>query len=158
MIETRRATANDEPLARTLHEKGYRDVVERQFGTWDQSAQESFFLNKWNPERFEIVQLDGVPVDYFSWENRDDHVFASELVILPEFRGRGIGSHLLKQLKEQASVLNIPLKPQALRENHLAIALYMRLGINYYDTNETHCMMAWQENISLDGSATRERK
>jgi len=46
-ISRRPATPADESIARELHERGYRDVVVRQFGSWNQEQQQHFFAEKW---------------------------------------------------------------------------------------------------------------
>lgn len=48
LITRRPATEADREWARQLHHRVVRDVVERQFGSWDEDQQDRFFANDWN--------------------------------------------------------------------------------------------------------------
>ncbi|MCH8057202.1 MAG: hypothetical protein IIB78_04955, partial [Proteobacteria bacterium] len=54
MPEIRRARESDREFARQTHHAAYREVVERQFGPWDEVLQNSFFEADWNPATNEI--------------------------------------------------------------------------------------------------------
>ena len=42
-LKLRPATADEKDFCRQVHHLAYRDVVERQFGRWDESQQEVYF-------------------------------------------------------------------------------------------------------------------
>lgn len=42
-LEMRAAQEGDREFARLAHHAAYRDVVERQFGPWDEASQDDFF-------------------------------------------------------------------------------------------------------------------
>ena len=44
-ITKRRAEATDAEFARSVHHRAYRDVVIRQYGMWDEKAQDDFFAD-----------------------------------------------------------------------------------------------------------------
>ena len=74
MTLTRRpATPADTDFARSVHHQAYRDVVVRQFGTWDESRQDEFFAADWSAGGFEILLCDAEPCGYVAVERRSHH-------------------------------------------------------------------------------------
>jgi hypothetical protein len=57
-ITTRQAAAADTDFAREAYHAAYRDVVERQFGPWDEAAQDAYFTADWRPAAAELVLVD----------------------------------------------------------------------------------------------------
>lgn len=96
-ISRRAATAEDYDLARRWHHAAFRDVVLRQFGTWDEARQDDFFDDAWTPEAKEIIVVDGVESAYCVVEHRDNTIYLVDLVISPEYQCRGIGSAILRK-------------------------------------------------------------
>ncbi len=151
-ISRRHATPDDESLARRLHESGYRDVVVRQFGKWDKEQQERFFVAKWFPEKYEILLCEQAASGYLWVEDTADSVAIMEIVILPEFQNRGIGSRVLKEEMVRARSCNVPVMLRVLKESR-AVAFYSRLGLQEYDRTETHILMKWKDNQASGGTA-----
>ena len=54
-VTTRPAQDADTPFARAVHHAAYRDVVERQFGPWNEAAQDQYFATGWDPTTCQIV-------------------------------------------------------------------------------------------------------
>jgi len=63
-ITRRLATTADTDSARRIHHAAVRSVVERQFGTWDQLRQDSFFAADWASAVFEVILVDGAMAGY----------------------------------------------------------------------------------------------
>lgn len=120
-------------------------MVVRQFGAWDESRQDSLFNSGWSSAEHEILLCDGAPCGYVSVEEYPDYVHVRELVVLPEYQGRGIGSSLLRQVLEQARARHVSVKLGVLRENRV-VNLYQRLGFREFDRTETHIMMQWNDS------------
>lgn len=133
----RPATAADEAFARDCHHRAMRDVVVRQFGPWDEAMQDRFFDAFWRGHDVQIVELDGSPCGYLGVTEYDDAVHVVELVLHPDAHGRGIGTHLLRDV----FALGKPVQLQVLHENHRARALYERLGFAEIDRTPTHHVM-----------------
>lgn len=134
---------NDYEFGRLVHHSVYRDVVTRQFGSWDEGVQNGFFKEGWNRAPHKIIIVDGVPAGVFSVAVNSEHVFLSELQILPEYQGRGLGSQIIKQQMQDAKSLKLPLRLQVLRENK-AQQLYRRLGFDVTETTDIHVKMEWR--------------
>ena len=140
MITTRPPNDNDKEFVRQVHHLGYRDVVVSQFGSWDQAKQDDFFEKKWLNANLTILIAQGEPCGYAAVEDRSGEIRVVELVVHPEFQGRGIGSEFLKNVIEIAERRGVPVRLQVLLKNR-AIDLYRRLGFRQYDNTDTHVLM-----------------
>jgi ribosomal protein S18 acetylase RimI-like enzyme len=131
-----------------VHHQAYRDVVERQFGAWKLAAQDAYFQDGWDAAPHEIVECDGLPVGYVCVEDRPDLVYLRELVLLPEFHNRGIGTAVLRQVLSRAEGRGVPVQLQTLHANRAA-ALYRRLGFYEIGRTETHILFEWLPPVHL---------
>jgi ribosomal protein S18 acetylase RimI-like enzyme len=132
----------DYEFCRNVHHSAYREVVIRQFGSWDESMQDGFFREGLNRAPHKIVEIDGTPIGVVSTEIKRDCLYMSELQLLPEYQGQGIGSIIVKEQMAVAKSLNLPLRLVVLRENR-AQDLYRRLGFMTTGTTEIHVKMEW---------------
>jgi ribosomal protein S18 acetylase RimI-like enzyme len=140
-IRRRVAKFDDIEFARSVHHKSYHDVIISQFGNWDTEAQDKFFESGWkNGLNHEIILCNNVTCGYCSFEKTDRSLILSELVILPKFQNRGIGSKFLKEKIEEAKTKMIPVKLQVLKANRAA-DLYEKLGFVKIDETKTHYKM-----------------
>ena len=138
-ISRRAATPADTEWARQLHHAAVQGVVERQFGAWDQAAQDAFFEADWRGGNFEIIDYDGAPCGYACIEDRPDDVHVRELDIDPLFQGKGIGTAILTATIELARARGVPVVLGTLHENEAA-GLYRRLGFVETERTATHIL------------------
>ena len=141
-VTKRAAAAEDYDVVRQWHHAAFRDVVVRQFGTWDESRQDGFSDDAWAPEATEIIIVDGVECGYCVVEHRDNAICLVDLVISPAYQGRGIGSTVLRALQHQAVTERVPIHLRVLHANR-AKELYTRLGFRPAGQTETHILMCW---------------
>jgi ribosomal protein S18 acetylase RimI-like enzyme len=141
-ISRRPATVADSDFARSVHHRAYRDVIERQYGSWSQRAQDKFFSDAWVAAAHETILCDAVPCGYACVENRNHEVYLRELVIDPDFQGRGIGTYLVKETQNHATAREVPVRLQTHIANR-ALNLYSRLGFRETGRTETHVLMEW---------------
>jgi ribosomal protein S18 acetylase RimI-like enzyme len=138
--ELRPAAETDKEAARTMNDRCYRDVVERQFGVWDTDVQRHFFEKKWDPNHYQMILHQGKMVGVLASETREDHVYLSEIQIDPEFQGRGLGTAVVSDVVREARDAGLPVRLQVLLENR-ARTLYERLGFAVTGETETHFLM-----------------
>jgi GNAT superfamily N-acetyltransferase len=121
------ATPSDHAWLRHLNQLAYRDVVMRQFGAWDEQTQGEEFDAKLKRGAFRIIELKGRPVGAVWSEERDDHVYLHELIVLPDSQGQGIGSQILSLEIARAEALRKPVRLHVLALSR-AVDLYIRKG------------------------------
>ena len=105
---------------------------------WSEEQKEAFLHMQFNAQtehysiyypnaEYKIIEHDGVPAGRLTVENRSDHYLIMDIALLPKYRGSGIGTFLVEQLKQEAARLNLPLVLRVEFFNP-AIRLYDRLG------------------------------
>jgi GNAT superfamily N-acetyltransferase len=139
-VSRRQATDADTELARQIHHRGYREIVERQFGPWDEARQGHFFEDDWDPALYEIVCCDDVPCGRISVVDRADAIIVRDVVILPECQNRGMGTILLQEQIARARRRGVPVQLGTHRLNR-ALRLYLRLGFGEIGQTDTHILL-----------------
>jgi GNAT superfamily N-acetyltransferase len=143
IVSKRQATESDHQFVRSVHHRAYRDVVERQYGPWDEAEADRLFEAVWVAAAHEIVLCDSVASGYCRIECRDDVIFVHELVIDPDFQGRGIGTRILESVFKDAVKRALPVRLQTHLVNRAA-NLYRRLGFRECGRTGTHILMEWR--------------
>jgi len=126
----------DRDWAYTLKSEAYRDVVERQFGPWNEQFQRELFATRWNPKISRIIVVGGTPVGLLALEERSDGLWLDEIQIIKAWRGMGLGSLIIRDLIRRS-----PLRLQVLKENSRALQLYRRLEFKIDGETKTHHLM-----------------
>jgi len=142
-MKLRPAVSTDTPFLRQLHHRVYRDVVTRQFGSWDEGAQDRWFELGLADAEFSIVEENGDPVGAIGMRVESDRLHLVELQILPEYQGCGFGSALLRDQIEHAQRTRRPIALRVLLQNR-ARSLYARHGFAITGETETHYQMEWR--------------
>jgi GNAT superfamily N-acetyltransferase len=141
-MHTRPATPADIPFLRELHHRAYRDVVMRQFGTWDEIKQDARFEDGLREAEYSVIEEKGVLIGAFGIHIEADSLQLVELQILPEWQNKGLGSTILTMQIEYARTHKKSLRLRVLRENR-ARALYERSGFSITSETPTHYLMEW---------------
>ncbi|HZZ57216.1 MAG TPA: GNAT family N-acetyltransferase [Opitutaceae bacterium] len=129
-------TDRDREWAYALKSEAYREVVERQFGLWDEATQRDFFTTRWNPQISSVIVIEGEKVGLLAVEEQAEGLWLDEIQIVKTWRGRGLGTLIIQDLLKRG-----PLRLQVLRQNSGALSLYWRLGFRAEGENETHYFM-----------------
>jgi len=66
-----------------------------------------------------------------------------DIAVLPEHRGRGIGTRVIRTLQEEARQADLPLHHAVELANASARRLYERLGFASIETRGIHTLMEW---------------
>jgi GNAT superfamily N-acetyltransferase len=146
-ISLRLATSADTEFARVVHHSAYREVVTKQFGTWEERLQDGFFEKGWRPGESQVIQVDGQDIGCLLQEIHDDYIQLVEVQILPHFQGRGIGSQIIERLIGDAAQRGIPLRLQVLKANR-GQELYLRMGFVKTGETATHALMEYSDSKS----------
>nr|WP_276575805.1 GNAT family N-acetyltransferase [Bradyrhizobium zhengyangense] len=79
------------------------------------------------------------------------HIAIVDWAIVPEMRGRGIGTAILQSLMEEARQTNREIRLKVASSNPAALRLYLRLGFAPVGALPLYTELAW----SVDGSQRR---
>ena len=152
LISKRPATEADHEFARGVHHRAYRDVIERQYGAWDDAAQDQLFDDVWVAANHEIILCDKIRCGYCGVENRPRDILLRELVIDPVYQGRGIGTHVLHETLRIARTRDVPVRLRTQLLNSAAV-LYRRLGFRETGRTERHILMEWRAGEEKETNA-----
>jgi ribosomal protein S18 acetylase RimI-like enzyme len=140
-VSLRPATENDYDFLWWLHGATMRTYVAAIWG-WDEAVQRSYFQDRFDPARLEIIEIAGEARGYISVERHREFIFLGAIEVSPEVQSQGIGTRLIRDLQDEAERQGIPLRLQVLQGNP-ARHLYERLGFAATEETETHIMMNW---------------
>lgn len=126
-----------------LHHLAERATVERQFGAWDEALQDGFARDAWNlPHGTKmVVEVEGQPAGYWHAYEKPDSYYVANVVIHPDYQGKGLGRKLLQSAIRQAGALGKPVTLKTLFEN-TARTLYEKEGFKVVGKTETHWCMS----------------
>lgn len=134
-IKYRTATETDLDFLDGLHTVCMKEHVNRIY-TW----KPHLFRQTFNPSLIRIILVDDIDVGMLQTEQKEYELSLGNLLILPVFQNRGIGTTVLKDILNQCQQLKLPIKLQVLKQNH-AKRLYERLGFFTIKETETHYIM-----------------
>jgi ribosomal protein S18 acetylase RimI-like enzyme len=91
----------------------------------------------------DVIVVDDVPAGRLLVDRRDDAFLIVDISILPELRGRGAGSVLLRAILDEATAAGKPVVIHVERFNR-ALGLYERLGFRAVGDHGVYLRMEWE--------------
>lgn len=144
MITTRPATEADHSFIHRIHRLAYRDMIERQFGYWDEPRQSGLLDCDLATDNYEMVLWEGRPCGFFSYSTDSGRLHLINLAIHPQYQGRGVGGRVLELLKERAQLKNQPLSLGAYKTNSGARRFYEKHGFKKTGETTVHILYRWR--------------
>lgn len=114
------------------------DFLKQQF-----EAQERSYRSSFPGAVFRIIVLDGVDVGRLTVDRRDDCLHLIDLALLPDHRGRGIGTDILRSLLNEAHGGKVPVRLNVQAGNP-ALRLYLRHGFRQVGRAGHHLTLEWR--------------
>jgi len=97
--------------------------VQQQF-----EAQDAYYREHYHPATFDVIEVDGEPAGRLYVARWEDEIRIIDIALLPEHRGRGIGTALIRELLDEAGAGGKRLSIHV-ELNNPARRLYERLGL-----------------------------
>lgn len=132
------ASTRAEELAQTL----WSDAQKAEFLRMQFSAQHRHYLSHFAGAEFLLILRDAEPIGRLYAERRPAEVRLIDIALLPDFRGRGLGSALMKDLMGDARNQGLPVRLHVEKFNP-ALRLYERLGFRPVEDLGVHLLMEW---------------
>ncbi len=114
------------------------NFLKRQFKAQTQAYQQSYI-----GAVHRIIQLDTVDIGRLIIQRADDHMRIVDLSLLPEFRGGGIGTDILRSLLNEAHGGKVPVRLHA-EHNSPALNLYLRHGFVKIGERGQYFALEWR--------------
>ena len=105
-------------------------------------AQHTFYQQQFTKASFELILFKKKPIGRLYVDRRPDEIRLVDIALLPEYRGTGIGTALLKDLFAEATKVGKPVRIHV-EHNNPAMRLYTRLGFTKLEENGVYHLMEW---------------
>ncbi len=110
-------------------------------------AQHAWYQEHYADARFDLILVDGNPAGRLYVHPREEEIRLVDITLMPEARGRGLGSALLRDLMAQAEAAGKPLTIHVEKYNP-AMRLYQRLGFVSIADRGPYDLMEWRPNTA----------
>lgn len=142
------------------------DFLRRLYGTtraeelaatgWDDAQIDSFTRMQWHAQRTDyrkrfpgsdhaVILLDEIRVGRIWVDRGPDEIRLLDIALLPEFRRRGLGTRLIRELQDEARGRGCRVGHAVVKENVEALRLYAELGFVVVPREHpTHWFMQWE--------------
>jgi ribosomal protein S18 acetylase RimI-like enzyme len=142
------ASTREEELALTdWDEEQKREFLEGQF-----AAQDTWYRERYEGAALDVIEADGVPAGRLYVHRREREIRLMDVALLPEHRGRGIGSALLHDLFVEAAAAGKRVTIHV-EEYNPARRLYERLGFRKVGEHGVYHLMEWSPPGGGPGAA-----
>lgn len=142
----RLATPSDHDLIYALKAQSVRPYVEKIWG-WDENYQRNDFDSDFAEiKQFNVIEIEGCFAGFVQYYFDYPYVEVVEIHLLPEFRGKGIGSDILRYLQKVCIAQDRKIRIGCFKENHRAKALYQKLGFMQTGVNDTHYILEYEHH------------
>jgi len=121
----------------------WSEEQKNQFCRMQFAAQDSHYRQHYPTAEYSVIELAGAAAGRLTLDRWQNEIRVMDIAILPEYRGRGIGSHLLRALQDEAAAAGKCLSIHVERSNP-ALRLYQRLGFQTLEENGLHLLMQWR--------------
>ncbi len=90
-----------------------------------------------------IVEKDGEPIGRLYIDRREDEHRLIDIALLPEWRGKGVGSELMRGVLDEAREAGKLVRIHV-EQNNPAMRLYKRLGFEEIEDQGVYRLMEWR--------------
>lgn len=155
-IAFRAMTAEDQPFLKRLYastrteelaQTDWSEAEKASFLEFQFSAQHKFYTEQFTEAEFHIVLLEGEPIGRLYVDRREAEIRLIDIALLPEHRGKGIGSSLVRDLLAEGARISKPIRIHVEQFNS-ALRLYERLGFRRIADKGVYYLMEWTPTSS----------
>jgi RimJ/RimL family protein N-acetyltransferase len=130
-----------------------RQIMHQQF-----HAQTVSYRAQFPKARFDVIELDRKPIGRIVVDRPGICIHLVDQAIVPELRGRGIGTSIMTSLMNEAAQGEMPLRLKVSSDNDPSMRLYLRLGFEVSETSPMYLEMEWRGDRRQDAGRIAERR
>jgi GNAT superfamily N-acetyltransferase len=106
------------------------------------TAQHQYYQANYTTAQFQIVEVRSEPIGRLYVVHWRDQIRIVDIALLPERRGKGVGTQLLGRIMDEARQLRLPVTIHVERFNP-ALHLYERLGFRVEADKGVYLFLKW---------------
>jgi ribosomal protein S18 acetylase RimI-like enzyme len=137
-LQTVYANTRMEELAMT----GWSDAQKQEFCQMQFRAQDTHYRKHYPNAEYHVIQWEKSDAGRLSIDRQEKEIHLLDLALLPEHRGKGIGTTLLKKFQQEATAARLSLSIYVERFNP-ALRLYERLGFKHVKDEGVYLFLKW---------------
>ena len=126
----------------------WSDARKAEFCRMQFTAQDTHYRQHYPTAEYQVIENAGIPVGRLYVDRWKREIRIMDIALLPEHRGRGIGTHLLLALQREAADCQKSLSIHVERMNP-ALLLYERLGFRMIEDKGVYLLMEWMPPAPL---------
>ena len=107
------------------------------------NAQHQHYQQYFSDAEYNVILVEGVPVGRLYLHHRADEIRIVDIALLPEYRGQGTGTRILKEILLEGKQANLPVRIHV-EHNNRALRLYERLDFQQIGDQGVYYLMEWQ--------------
>lgn len=123
----------------------WTDEVKQAFVRMQFQAQDTYYHEQFRDAEFSVMELGGRPIGRLYVDRRKDEIRVIDIALLPEHRGKGIGSRVMGSLLDEARKSGKPVRIHV-EKNNPALRLYRRLGFAKIEDQGLYDLMEWRHD------------
>jgi ribosomal protein S18 acetylase RimI-like enzyme len=150
-IGLRPASERDEDFLRLVYAESRREELDRV--VWPEGVREQFLRSQFDAQaahylkhypgvEFLIIELAGTPAGRLYVQRTPSEILVMDIALIPEFRGRGIGTALLRQILDEGQASSRIVTMHVEKFNP-ALSLYERLGFRIAEDQGVYWFLRW---------------
>ena len=116
------------------------DAEKERFLQFQFDAQHQHYQEHYADASFDVIELDGEPAGRLYLRRCEDEHRVVDIALLPEYRGKGIGGKIMKNIVDEADHAKLPVRIHV-EHNNPAMRLYERLGFRQIDDTGVYYLM-----------------
>jgi ribosomal protein S18 acetylase RimI-like enzyme len=151
-VHLRAVTAEDDPFLYKVYASTRADEMARV--PWDEAQKAAFLRMQWEAQQLhyqthnpnsthDLILLDKDAVGRLYVSRRKTEIRILDITILLEYRNRGLGTPLIKELMREAAQARLPLNLYVESFNP-SLHLFERLGFSIVESDGINQLMEWR--------------
>jgi ribosomal protein S18 acetylase RimI-like enzyme len=143
-IKLREAVPADSEFVFEVRREAFREYVDLD-EKWNDARELERHRERFGRQRFRVIAIGGTDVGYIATAlyprataTYPASLYLHQLMLLPSFQSRGIGSDVLRLLAAEAHALGMPMRLRVLRVNPRALAFYLGAGCEVVGESDSH--------------------
>jgi ribosomal protein S18 acetylase RimI-like enzyme len=137
------ASSRADELSRT----GWATPQQRSFFRMQAQNQERYFLRHYDHLDRRTICINGFSAGRLLVDRPSHAITIVDLALLPAFRGRGVGSLLIRCILEEAAELDVPVH-LSLPKNSESLKTCERVGFRYADEPGDRLHLVWNPRVN----------
>jgi GNAT superfamily N-acetyltransferase len=136
-VSLRTVAAQDSEFAYQVKKTTLAEYVWQLWG-WDEAEQRRLHQRRFASQNFQVIVAD---VGILVVSKEPDCLRVNQLLVLPEYQGKGVGTACMRQVLDDAAGRRLPVRLKVLKVNRRASGFYRRLGFVDTGLDDTHVQM-----------------